>query len=198
MVAAGHQYQLSHRLAGAEARRPLLTSAVFTPGPLLGHQADPELLHLRQQHHAQHGLAVVGQRKMHRVFAGALQKILGAIQRIENPQPLGIERLTGRELLLGGLLAQQRPGRIRKGLQQSIQQPLIHRQIGGAHRPLPALVHAQSLREAIRRLFAAAIGQQDVGRTPAQAPQLRQQLLLIDPRRHAGSGGHHGAGKGAL
>jgi hypothetical protein len=134
---------------------------------------------------------------MHGVLAGALQEILGAIERIEDPQPLRRQGLAGGELLLGGLLAEQRPGRLGEGGGQPVEQPLVHRQIGGAHRALAAVIHAQGRRKAIGGLLTAAVGQQDVGRTPAQAPQLRQQQLLLNAGGQTG-GGHHGAGKGAL
>jgi len=165
---------------------------------VLGHQTDPELLHLRQQHHPQHRLTVVGQGQMHGVFARALQEILGAIEGIEDPQPLGIEGFTGGELLLGGFLAEEGPARIGEGLHQPVEEPLVHSQIRRTHGPFAPLIHAQRFGEAVGGLLAAAIGQEDVGRTPAEAPQLRQQLLLIDALGHAGGGGHHGAGKGAL
>ncbi len=54
------------------------------------------------------------QGQMHRVFAGALQEILGAIEGIEDPQPLRRQWLPRLQLLAGGLLAQQRPGRLGK------------------------------------------------------------------------------------
>ena len=197
MVAAGHQHQLAQLPARAEVGGGPLTGAVLTPGTARGlgtgfHQAKPQLLQLGQQHHPEHRSTVVHQGQMHGVLARALQKVLGAIQRIEDPQPLGLEGHAGGELLLGGLLAQQGPGGRGEGRRQPIQQPLVHGQIRRTHRALTAVLHAQGRREAIGGLLAAAVGQQDVGGAPAQPAQLEQQGLLSDP------GKHHGDGKGAL
>ena len=71
---------------------------------------------------------------MHRVLAGALKKILGAVQRIEDPQPVGRKTLAGwqvSQLLLGRFLAEQGPIGTWEGGAQAIEQPLVHCQIGG-------------------------------------------------------------------
>ena len=60
---------------------------------------------------------------------------------------------------------------------------------------LAPFIDAQGLGEAIGGLLAAAIGQQNVGRTPAEPAQVRQELLLLDARGEAGGGGHHGRAK---
>ena len=73
------------------------------------------------------------QGQVHRVLAGALKKILGAIQRIKDPQPFGSKALAGwqvSQLLLGRFLAEQGPIGTREGGAQAIKQPLVHRQIG--------------------------------------------------------------------
>ena len=51
---------------------------------------------------------------MNGVFAGALQKILGSIEGIEDPEPLGGQGLALGQLFLRGLLAEQSPAGIRK------------------------------------------------------------------------------------
>ena len=125
------------------------------------------------------------------VFASALQEILGAIQGIEDPQPLRRQRLAFGELLLGGLLAEQRPVGLGERGRQSIQQPLVHGQISRRHRALSAVIDTQRLGETMRRLLAAGIGPQDVGGTPTQATQFRQQSLLVNASGEDGGAGHH-------
>ena len=90
---------------------------------------------------------------MHGVLTGALQEILGAIERIENPQPLRIERLTSSELLGSGLLTEHSPRSLGEGIAQAIKQVLIDRKISSAHRPLPTVIHAERLGVTKRRLL---------------------------------------------
>ena len=84
VVAAGHQHQFAQGPPAAEAHRLAISRPVFAPGLAgpsteAGHHTQPQLLHLRQQHHPQHGFTAMHQRQMHGVLTGALQKILGAI-----------------------------------------------------------------------------------------------------------------------
>ena len=147
------------------------------------------------QHHPQDGLAAVHECQVHRVLAGALQKILGAIEGVQDPEPLRIQGLPGGELLLGGLLAEQGPTGIGIGLGQPLKQPLVHRQIRRADGSLAPFIHAQGLGKAVGGLLPAAVGQQDVRGAPAEPAQIRQKLLLLDARGEAGGGGHHGRAK---
>jgi Ca2+-transporting ATPase len=145
VVTAGHEHQLRAGTPVAEAHRRDLTGPVFAPGTagtVRREQAHPELLHLRQHHHPQYGVTPMGQRQMHGVFACALQKILGAIKGIQNPQPLGIEGMAWRELLLGRLFAEQDPAGAGEGGLKALQQPLIDGQIGGTDGPLSTVVDA--------------------------------------------------------
>ena len=180
VVAAGHEHQLAESSPATKPHRAALTRSAFAPGLSCRarqpwHHAQPQLLQLRQQHHPQHRLAAVHQGQMHRIFARALQEVFSAIEGIEDPQPLRRQGLAFSELLLGGFLAQHGPRGRGEGCGQALQQPLVHRQIRRTHRALAALIHAQRRREAIGGLLASAIGQQDVGRAPAQPPQLHQQ-----------------------
>ena len=145
MVAAGYQHQLRAGKAVAEPRRRDIAGAVFAPGAartVPRDQAQPELLHLRQHHHPQHWFTQMGQRQMHGVLACALQKIFGAIKGVQNPQPLGIEGMAWRELLLGRLFAEQDPAGAGEGGLKALQQPLIDGQIGGTDGPLSTVVDA--------------------------------------------------------
>ena len=61
---------------------------------------------------------------------------------------------------------------------------------------IAAVVHAERSRKTVGRLFAAAIGPQDVSRTPAEPAQLLQQLLLGDSgKHHERANGHCDAGR---
>ena len=78
---------------------------------------------------------------MHGVFTGALQKVFGAIQGVEHPEPFRRQGFAGCELFGGGFLTEQGPGGRGEGCRQARQQVLIHRQIRRAHRPFAAVVH---------------------------------------------------------
>lgn len=54
-------------------------------------QPEPELIELRKQNHPEDGALLVDQGEVNGVFAGALQEIHGAIKRIKDPEPLGID-----------------------------------------------------------------------------------------------------------
>ena len=108
MTAAGHEDQIRHRRAWAEPHGGTLPLAVLTPGAF-ANDADPEFVGLRQQHHPDHGPLTPYQGQVNGVFPRALQKILGAIEGIENPKPLGRHGLAFRELVLGRLFTEQGP-----------------------------------------------------------------------------------------
>ena len=85
MAATRYQHEIGRALA--EAHRAALSGTVLAP-TALAHNSEPELISLRQQHHPQGRTLPLHQRQMHGVFPGALQKILGAIKGVENPEPL--------------------------------------------------------------------------------------------------------------
>ena len=190
VVAAGHQHHLLAAVACTQLRRSAHAQAILPPGscrlPRLPEQPEPELLDLRQQHHPQHRTSLPHQSQMHGVLASALQKIPGAIERIQDPKPIGRQRHPGRQLLLGGLLAQQGPGGFGECRGKPLEQPLVDRQIGGRNRTLAPFLDSQDRREIEGWLKAPAISPQDVGSTPGQPPEFAQQGLQEDPRRQAG------------
>ena len=127
---------------------------------------------------------------MNGVFTCALQKILGAIKGIKNPKPFGRQGLALRELVLGGLLAQQCPVRIGKCSCQTIQKPLIHCQVRSRHWAFATVIDTQCPGETMGRLLPPRIGPQDVGGTPAEATQFGKQCVLADTGRQNGGAGH--------
>ena len=119
MAAAGHQHQLASAAASAELGGEALAAAVLAPGATrswlgrgaisscaagLGQQTKPKLFAFGQQHHPQHRCAPMHQGQMHRVFARAQQEILGAIEGIQQPQPLTGQWQSQLQRLSGGFL----------------------------------------------------------------------------------------------
>ena len=92
VVAAGHEHQLRGAGSVAEPHGPPLAVPALAPGfaslARASQEAQPKLFRFRQQHHAQHRTLPPYQGQMHGVLARALQKIAGAIQGIEDPQPV--------------------------------------------------------------------------------------------------------------
>lgn len=129
---------------------------------------------------------------MNRIFAGALKEILGAIKRVKNPEPFGRQGLSSRELLLGRLLTEQGPIGIWERGTETIQQPLIHRQVSGRHWPLTTVVNTQSTGKTVGRLLTAGIGSQDVGSSPAKRAECLEQAVLTDAGRQVHRSRHHG------
>jgi len=128
---------------------------------------------------------------MNGVFACALQEILGAIKGIENPEPLRRQRLALCELLLRGLLTEQGPVGLGERGGKPVQQPRVNGQISRRNGALSAFIDTQGLGKTMRGLLAAGIGPQDIGGSPTQATQFRQQSLLVHASGENGRAGHH-------
>ena len=167
---------------------------VLTPGPLT-YNTDPEFIGFGQEHNTEYRATTVHESQMNGVFTSALKKILCSIKRIQNPQPLRLQRLSFRELFLGRLFTQQGPAGIGESLGQPIEQPLVHREISCRNRAFPTVVHAESFWKSMGWLLTTGIGTQDVGRSPAETAQLGEQSFLADPGRQESWSWHHDQGR---
>ena len=132
---------------------------------------------------------------MNGIFTRSLKKILGSIQRIQDPQPLRLQRLSFRELFLGRFFTQQCPPGLGKSIGQPIKQPLVDREISGRNRSFPTVVHAESFGESMGWLLTTGIGAQNVGRSPAETTQLDKQSVLADPGGQESWRWHHDQGR---
>ena len=179
VAATRHQHQFAAGRPPAQLRLPAAALPVFAPAGA-GHDAEPELVPLRNQHGTQQRLAAVQQRQMYGVLAGTLQKILRAVQRIQDPYPLSC-RCTRRRP--GTFLAQHAPASRREVPLKQPEQVAVHRQVGRGDGAVAAAFHAQHRRVAERWLPAAGIGPQNIGRIPEPDAQQLHQPRTVDTGR---------------
>lgn len=145
VAAAGDGNQARQRRAPTQGRGVPFPIRCFLPGDggldAAGvNPAEPELIKLREQHHAEGRALLVHQGEMHGVLAGALKKVFGAIEGVEDPQPVVGDGLIGRPLARG-FLAEDGSAGGGEGVLQPLDQMLVDGQIGGRDRPFGIVIH---------------------------------------------------------